>query len=186
MHIHAFHCGLCDDVEADTWLQGNAKVQRVVAILRGHQFMERYQAEINARDERMKESKRLGSVTACLLLCPRAAVQAHKVVTAVCMQKSICRSSGRGWPHLCLMRSHAAKHACMNALACVIRNTSRDNSNAISKTSTHMCLASLLVMDCVSMLNLCEATVYVCAPINVDGCLRCCVIMLCGHLGLTP
>ncbi|DBA72740.1 TPA: hypothetical protein ACH3X2_010134 [Trebouxia sp. C0005] len=40
--------------------QGNAKVQRVVAILRGHQFMERYQAEINARDERMKESKRLG------------------------------------------------------------------------------------------------------------------------------
>ncbi|KAL0054463.1 hypothetical protein WJX82_009210 [Trebouxia sp. C0006] len=40
--------------------QGNAKVQRVVAILRSHQFMERYQAEINARDERMKESKRLG------------------------------------------------------------------------------------------------------------------------------
>ena len=57
-------CGIA----ADTLMQGNAKVQRVVAILRGHQFMERYQAEINARDERMKESKRLGFVTACFLM----------------------------------------------------------------------------------------------------------------------
>ncbi len=64
--MHADGCELFD-VEANAVLQGNAKVQRVVAILRSHQFMERYQAEINARDERMKESKRLGLVTACFL-----------------------------------------------------------------------------------------------------------------------
>jgi hypothetical protein len=64
--MHAIGYWFCG-IEADTLLQGNAKVQRVVAILRSHQFMERYQAEINARDERMKESKRLGLVTACFL-----------------------------------------------------------------------------------------------------------------------
>ena len=64
--MHAIGCELCD-VEANAVLQGNAKVQRVVAILRSHQFMERYQAEINARDERMKESKRLGLVTPAFL-----------------------------------------------------------------------------------------------------------------------
>jgi hypothetical protein len=64
--MHAVGHEFCG-VEADALLQGNAKVQRVVAILRSHQFMERYQAEINARDERMKESKRLGLVTACFL-----------------------------------------------------------------------------------------------------------------------
>ena len=49
-------------------LQGGGKVQRAVAMLRSHQFMERYQAEMAARDERMKQSKKLGSVTHCLLL----------------------------------------------------------------------------------------------------------------------
>ena len=41
-------------------LQGNAKVQRLVAILHSHQFLERYQAEISARDWCMKQSKKLG------------------------------------------------------------------------------------------------------------------------------
>ena len=41
-------------------VQGSAKAQRLVAMLRSHQFMDRYQAEIAARDERIKESKRLG------------------------------------------------------------------------------------------------------------------------------
>lgn len=41
-------------------LQGSAKAQKMVAIIKSHQFMERYKAEISARDERIKESKRLG------------------------------------------------------------------------------------------------------------------------------
>ena len=64
--MHAIGHEFCG-IEADTLLQGNAKVQRIVVILRGHQFMEPYQAEINARDERMKESKRLGLVTPAFL-----------------------------------------------------------------------------------------------------------------------
>ena len=51
------------------WLvQGHAKAQRLVAILKSHQFMERYQAEISARDERIKESKKLGYTLPCLCL----------------------------------------------------------------------------------------------------------------------
>ncbi len=73
----------------------------------------------------------------------------------------------------------------MCALACASGKTIRDKSNTISNTSdttSHMCLASLLVMNAISRLYLCETTVNVCAPISVDGCLRCHVIMLCGHL----
>ena len=56
---HVLTVQVCD-TQTGYALQGTAKVQRLVAILRSHQFMERYQAEISARDERIKESKRLG------------------------------------------------------------------------------------------------------------------------------
>ena len=55
VHCHTLHPSL-----PHICLQGNAKAQKLVAIIRSHQFMDRYQAEISARDDRIKESKRLG------------------------------------------------------------------------------------------------------------------------------